>query len=44
MAFCGAVICQRDFLFEGVTVEKYLEPLVGCEYRADGAATKDVVS
>lgn len=43
LAFTGAAICQRDFLFEGVTLEKYPEPLVGCEYRADCAAAKNLV-
>lgn len=44
MAFSGAVICHRDFLFEGVTSEKCLEPVVGCEYRAEDAAAKNMVS
>lgn len=42
VAFGGAVICQRDFLFEGVTLEKCLEPVVGCEYRAGCAAAENV--
>lgn len=44
VAFSGGVICQRDFLFEDVTLEKCLEPAVGCEYRAEGAAAQIMVS
>lgn len=43
VAFSGDVICQRDLLSEGVTSEKYLEPGVGCEYRAGKAAAKNMV-
>lgn len=43
VAFSGNVICQRDLLSEGVTSEKYLEPGVGCEYRAGKAAAKNMV-
>lgn len=43
MAFSGDVICQRDFLSEGVTSEKYLELGVGCEYRAGKASAKNMV-
>ena len=40
MAFSGAVICQRDFLFEAVTLERFLEPVVFYEYRAEGVIAK----